>query len=233
MQAASPSVNPVIDIGPRNFTAATSGSAVSISIDTSGRNYARGSSGVGVSRSPGAPARISDARIHRKAPDWSTLRGGAYRFSKRHCSPRTPLSSRSSPSSSSSTSSSTFSSPCTSEIAGRKVRERGRPLNDRATGRIDETRPNIRMHSRGCIWLHMHACFDIGFATRLMSEPRVGTFSNRGRRRRRLWVIDIADLARCARARTLMDMQKCKKRFPRQRGRGCLAGDRVALAWAN
>lgn len=73
----------------------------SISIDTSGRNYARGSSGVGVSRSPGAPARISGARIHRKAPDWSTLRGGAYRFSKRHCPPRAPLSSRSSSSPSS------------------------------------------------------------------------------------------------------------------------------------
>jgi len=28
--------------------------------------------------------RISGARIHRKAPDWSTLRGSAYRFSKRH-----------------------------------------------------------------------------------------------------------------------------------------------------
>lgn len=79
--------------------------------------------------------------------------------------------------------------------------------------------------------LHMPARLDIGSAARLMSKRRVGTFRNgRRRRRRRLWVIDIADLARRARVGTLMDMQKCKKRFPRQRGRGCLAGDRVAVA---
>jgi len=33
------------------------------------------------------------------------------------------------------------------------VRERGRFLDDRATDRIDETRSNVQMHSRGCIWL--------------------------------------------------------------------------------
>lgn len=109
------------------------------------------------------------------------------------------------------------------------MRERGRSLGDRATGRIDETRLNVRMHSRGCIWLPVaHACafrYWIRRETYVRASRRHCDGRRRWRRqRRRLWVIDIADLARRARVGTLMDMQKCKKRFPRQRGRGCLAG---------